>query len=151
MAKLSRFGPYKYYVPHGHAHYIFSTAKNLTFSEKVVRFYFFLHQNDRSVKGYQPMGCATSASEKRRQFMKFSKCYNFNNFNAKITSGTRGINVGCLRLQNWPISYYDLCWPLNYHILTFAFLHIKLKLETPTIQKWWGSQVFDLIITSNDL
>ena len=73
-----------------------ATLYIFTFSEKVL---FFLHQNDRSVKGHRPMGCATTAAapEKRRQFERFSKCFDFHNFNAKITLETRGTNVGYFR------------------------------------------------------
>ena len=50
--------------------------------------------------------------DNERKFKRFSKCSDFNNFNAKITLETRGINVGCLQPQPCPLmtsnDFYDL-------------------------------------------
>ena len=81
-----------------------ATLNIFTFSEKVL---IFLHQNDRSVKGHRPMGCATTAAapEKRRQF-EGSKCFDFHNFNAKITLETRGTK--CRIFSTSSVTSYDL-------------------------------------------
>ena len=48
----------------------------------------------------RPRPLSAAVAEKLRQFKRFSKCFNFNNFKAKITLETRGIKVGCLQPQN---------------------------------------------------
>ena len=48
----------------------------------------------------RPRPLSAAAAENRQQFRRFSECFNFNNFKAKITLETRGINLGCLQPQN---------------------------------------------------
>ena len=109
MAKLSRFGPYKYYV---YALYIFKAEKRQIslFQKKLSDFNFFYIKMTVASRAIGPWGAqprprplSAAAAEKRRQFERFSKCFDFHNSNAKITLEIRGTNVGCLRPQNWPL------------------------------------------------
>ena len=128
---------------------------NFTFPEKVVSFNFFSHQNDRIVKGYRPKGFATSAM---REFRRFSKCFKFNNFNEKIALETRGINVGCLQSQIWPLMtsklpYFNL---VLLHILKIMKKCLAGKPSLPDSGKndreyLYFTSLWPPITTSNDL
>ena len=58
----------------------------------------------------RPRPLSAAAAEKRRQFERFSKCFDLHNSNAKITLEIRGTNVGCLRPQNWPLMTSNGLW-----------------------------------------
>ena len=90
MAKLSRFGPYKYYV---YTYIVKAEKRQISlFQQKLSDFIFFYTKMTIVSRTIDPWGAhprprplTAAAAEKRRQFERFSKCFDFHNFNAKMT------------------------------------------------------------------